>query len=289
MITRHPYDARRLEALVAFSEVNRLSPVFSLPPRRMITTLAARDGVVELRTNGRTALVAVVVDGCDNVHDAAVVEVLGWDSDVPLAPLLAFLEPIVAQVGAARPRLSLALPVTLAAAIPPGWVSADASLVMERPPTPWEPPVMPAEARWENLHKSNIEEHYRVVRAAFVGDPSTFIPDLATFTAANLGCDPPVRVLRIGATEAGFARTSYEDGDVGYVASIGRAPGFRGQALGPVVLAEALRMLSRRRVSRFRLGVTASNAAAVALYLRFGFTVVERWQAWHRERSPLPS
>ncbi len=266
---------------MAFAEANRLSKVFSLPPRRMIERLAARDGVVELRWNGRTALVGVVVDGCDNVHDAAVFEVLGWDADVPLRPLLEAAEPLVVEVGAARACVSLALPVALSDAVPAGWRAADASLVMERPPGPWESPALPAGARWADLERSAIQEHYVAVRAAFATDPSTFVPDLPTFSGACLGCEPPVRILHLDGAEAGFARTSYE-GDIGYIASIGRLPAHRGRGLGPILLAEALRVLGRRPVSGYRLGVTAANAEAVSLYLRFGFTVVERWQAWHR-------
>ena len=82
--------------------------------------------------------------------------------------------------------------------------------------------------------------------------------------------------------EVGFARVTLEPARLGYVASVGRVPAEKGRGWGPIVLAEAMRVLVDRGCTRMRLGVTASNVAAVRLYQRTGFQVVESWVTWHR-------
>ena len=57
-------------------------------------------------------------------------------------------------------------------------------------------------------------------------------------------------------------------------------PDWRGARLGDIVLAEAMRLLVARGAARLRLGVTATNAPALALYRRAGFSVVEAWRGW---------
>lgn len=281
-LARRPYTPQRLETLLTFAKYHPISAVHTTPTRQVLTTFAAPQGVFELTAGGRTALVAAVVDRMANVHDAALVEVLAWDDEVPFEPLLLALIPDAEAVGraAGRPRLSLSLPAGLT--VGEGWTAVEGSFVMERPAVPWPAPTLPEGAAWEDLAPEGVDEHYAVLQAAFAGDPGTMIPDRATFGGVALASRPPVRVLRRRGEEIGFARVSLESFGVGYVASIGRIPSARGLGLGPVVLAEALRMLLARGATRFRLGVTASNAAAVSLYERSGFTVVESWVTWHR-------
>lgn len=286
-VERHPYDRRRLDALVAYAEAHRPSPYVNLPVRRLLTELAPPEGVIELRVGGRTALVGAVVDKCENLHDAALLEVLGLDDDVAPGPLLAAAATIGRSVAraAGRPCLSMALPVRLESALAglDGWTPAEGSYVMERDLAPWPAPALPAGGAWEDLAVERVGEHYETIRAAFSADPGMLLPDLATFAASSLAADPPVRVLRVNGAEAGFARVSFEEGGrVGYVANIGRSPAWRGGGLGPVVLAEAMRVLAGRKVERFRLGVTATNTAAVGLYERAGFRIVETWRTWRQ-------
>ncbi len=297
-LTRHPYTPDRLDGLVAFAAANGPSAFHKLPARRILEELAPADGVLDLARPvaegcARRAFVGAVVDRCENLYDAAVLEVLGWDRDVSLDPLLAAATPVALAVGrqAARTNLSLSLPVglggDLAAA---GWTRAEGSSVMERDLAPWPQPPLPPGAAWEDLTPRDVPEHYDVVRAAFADDPAMMVPDLETFAASSLGAALPVRVLRAEGREVAFARAVLGSGGrVGYVASIGRLPGWQGRGLGAVVLAEVLGQLAARRVARYRLGVTGTNTAAIALYHRSGFAEVEAWQTWRRplaEGSP---
>ncbi|MES2643925.1 MAG: GNAT family N-acetyltransferase [Myxococcota bacterium] len=291
---RRPYTRARLDALVAFASTHALSRVHAPPARRLLAELAPPEGVIELVADGQPVFVGAVIDRCENLHDAALFEVLGWDGTTPLDVLLAEATPIAIAVGrrAGRAQLSLSLPARQAGALQgQGWIRGEASYVLERDLSPWPSPAPPAGAEWEDLSPLDVAEHYDAVRAAFAEDPGMMLPDLDTFAVASLGAAVPVRVLRAlsarrGEAEIAFARVVLEDeGRVGYIASIGRAPAWKGRGLGPVALAEALRQLVRLGVARLRLGVTATNAAAVELYRRTGFVEVERWETWRRPLS----
>ncbi|MDP2314125.1 MAG: N-acetyltransferase [Pseudomonadota bacterium] len=285
-LVRCPYTPDRLEGLVAFSDANPPSRVHAAPTRRLFEELAPPEGVLDIAADGRRAFAGAVVDRCENLHDAALLEVLGWDRAVPLPALLDVATPPALAVArrARRATVSLSLPVGLGGDLPAaGWTRAEGSYVMERDLSAWSPPPSPPNAAWEDLSPLGVAEHYDVVRAAFADDPGMMLPDLPTFALASLGAAVPVRVLRAAGREIAFARGTLEEGGrLGYVASIGRAPEWQGRGLGPVVLAEALRQLAARRVVRFRLGVTATNPAALALYRRWGFVEVEAWQTWRR-------
>lgn len=282
VLARRPYTPRRLETLATFAEYHPISRFNAPPIRRILGTWATPDGVLEWTVDGRTALVGAVVAGMENVHDAALLEILGWDEDTPFGPLLDAVTPVALALAKSRPKLSLSLPSGFAGEVGPAWTAAEGSFVMARGNEPWPDPPLPAGATWEDLSRATVAEHYAVMKRAFVDDPGTMIPPFPTFGDVALVSDPPVRILRREGVEIGFARVSLEGDGLGYVATIGRDPSARGQGLGPIVLAEALRVLAARGMTRFRLGVTASNSSAVELYRRSGFTVVESWITWLR-------
>lgn len=279
-IVRHPYDPRRLDALVVYSEAHRPSPYVTPPVRRILAELSPPEGIVELRVGGRSTFVAAVVDRCENRDDAAVLEVLGLDAGAPVAACLAVATPIALAVAAAAGRRALNLSLPAALPAPPPWVPAVGHLVLERGAEPWPEPPPPGDATWRDLSRDRVETHYRTLRDAFVDDPGMMLPDPATFAAAALAADPPVRVLVRGREELGFARVTLPEPQLGYVATVGRAPARRGEGLGPVVMAEALRVAAARGARRFRLGVTANNTAAIALYRATGFRVVDAWAGY---------
>jgi ribosomal protein S18 acetylase RimI-like enzyme len=290
-VVRRPFDpgdADVIDTLVAFAAAHPPTPTYPAPVRRLLTELAPPAGVLDLAWAGRRALVAAVVDRAENVHDAAILEVLGWDRVAPLGPLLAAAVPLAEEVRRAAGRAGLALPVpdvyaAVVGALGPGWFRREGSLEMERDASPFVQPPLPPRARWEDLDPDGVAEHYAVTRAAFAGDPGAFFPDPATFARASLGGKLPVRVLRCDGAEVGFARVTVEEGGrVGFIAMLGRAPAWQGRGLGAVLLAESLRVLARHGVACTRLGVTAANAAAIALYRGAGFREIAAWTTWAR-------
>jgi ribosomal protein S18 acetylase RimI-like enzyme len=281
-ITRRPYEPRRLETLTTFATWHPISRQNAPPVRRILETWSG--AVFEVLAGGRTALVAAVVDRMENVHDAALLEVLGWDDSVPLATLLGSVVGDAVEVAraAGRPVLSLSLPAGFVSEVGDGWSAVEGSFVMERGVEQWSTPPLPEGTAWEDLTVAGLPEHYAALKAAFVADPGTMIPPFPTFADVAMASDPPVRVLRSRGVEVGFARVTLEPARLGYVASVGRVPAEKGRGWGPIVLAEAMRVLVDRGCTRMRLGVTASNVAAVRLYQRTGFQVVESWVTWHR-------
>ena len=62
--------------------------------------------------------------------------------------------------------------------------------------------------------------------------------------------------------------------DEGYISNIAVAPGFRRQGVGDALLAELERRCLAARLSFMTLEVRESNAPAIALYSKHGFTAV---------------
>jgi ribosomal protein S18 acetylase RimI-like enzyme len=89
------------------------------------------------------------------------------------------------------------------------------------------------------------------------------------------------RALLDGDRIAGLVRIA-SDGARGTVRVLGRRPAYRGQGLGPRLLAEALRLLGTRGVGDVGLDVEAANERALDLYRRFAFEVVERTPVFAR-------
>jgi ribosomal-protein-alanine N-acetyltransferase len=70
-----------------------------------------------------------------------------------------------------------------------------------------------------------------------------------------------------------------------HLTTLGVAPAERGRALGSRLLAALLGEALRRGVRRATLEVRASNAAALALYARFGFTAVSRRRRYYSDNG----
>ena len=62
----------------------------------------------------------------------------------------------------------------------------------------------------------------------------------------------------------------------GEIQILARRPRYRGQGLGPRLMAEALRLLWNGAPRPVELEVEAANEGALSLYRRFGFEVVSR-------------
>ncbi len=301
---RFPFRPDRVDALVDFAAAHGLGPAHGPPVRRLLTSLAPVEGVIVVGWKRRTALVVAVVDRCENLHDAALFEVLGWMPQAPSGPLLDVAVPIAEAVGRAAGRrcLKMALPAGLAGWDPAqsGWAHLGESYTLHRPPGPWEASLLPSGARWEDLTPAGLPEHYALVRAAAAEDPEILVPAPDAFEASCFGGDLPVRVLRKDGGEIAFARMGMSGegspavpggavpggadpgAKVGEVLAIGRAAAWRGRGLGAAALAEALRILHQKGATSLRLGVWGGNAPALDLYRRAGFVEQKVWHTWAR-------
>lgn len=280
-LTRRPFTADRVEALLDVCARRPASPFSPDLRRRLLTRLVSGpDGVIELVDGAETVALAVAVDAVDSVADCAVLDMLAGRADAAL--ILDAAEPFVAR-GARR---GLEVPLTAHIAHwrttleARGYRIAYTSYEMETAaiPPPRMPPLPGPEWRWVTAAAHHAEAYHRVVARAMGPVPGSFRASLDDFRR-RLAEGTPEDLLLCGDTIAGFATVGAPlpaAPDMGHVHQIGRDPDFRRHGLGPILLARALHRLAALGARRFALDVTASNTAALDLYLRHGFAVVEK-------------
>ncbi len=286
-LTRRPFTADRLEPLLDVCARRPASPFSPDLRRRLLTRLVSGpDGVIELVDGDETVALAVAVDAVDSVADCAVLDMLAGRADA--APILDAAERFVAR----GPRRGLEVPLSSHTAHwrpvldARGYRLAYTSYEMETPPQPAPPmPPLPGPTwRWITAEARHVEAYHRVVARAMGPVPGSFrgsLDDLRRRIAEGASED----LLLCGETIAGFANVGAPlpvAPDLGHVHQIGRDPDFRGRGLGPILLARALHRLAALGATRFALDVTASNTAALELYVRHGFAVVEQVPVYRR-------
>ncbi len=131
------------------------------------------------------------------------------------------------------------------------------------------------------------------VRAAAPSD----LDAVVEIERASFG-DPWTRALFAGALRAAGSRFDVVLGDdqalMGYIVArfaadeaevlnLAVAPARRGAGVGALLLSGVMTEARDRRAATVHLDVRESNAAARALYARFGFTEVGRRRAYYRE------
>ena len=250
------------------------------PPPFLITLSLTLGGVFDLHDEAGRALVAVLIDACDNSGDAAELLLLASRDEVPGEDLIALLldEALVeARLG---PRSHLE--VTLDGLMRPHRAFLEARdftrrfdiVTMERH-GPWTATEPPPGWTWTDLPAERYDEAARLVRAAFSGLPGVNFPPAEQGRALALGQSPPVRLLLDGDRAAGWVSARAEPDGSGMVASLARHPGDRGRGLGAALLTEGLRQLAAAGLAPVRLNVVATNESALALYKGFGFRATD--------------
>lgn len=272
-----PFTADRLDALLDFCARHPASPFPPAMRRRLMTRLVSGpSGVIELVDDEQTLAVAVAVDAIRSVADCAVLDLLGGAA--PADPILDAAESAVHR----GPRTGLEVPLTAHTAHwrpaleARGYRLAYTSYEMSTPegPPPPMPPLPGPDWRWVDATRDRAAEYHRVVGRAMGPVPGTYRVELPEFVR-HVGDGAPDDLLLCGERIAGFVRIGGPRDGVGQVNTIGRDPAFRGQRLGPILLARAMRRLADRGAQRFALDVTASNAAALDLYRGHGFAIDE--------------
>ena len=71
--------------------------------------------------------------------------------------------------------------------------------------------------------------------------------------------------------------------------TVARAPAYRGRGVGPLAVAEALRVLRESGAPDIELSVEAGNERALDLYRRFAFEVTGRTRVLALELQKLSS
>ena len=257
-------------------------PVPGAPPvRSFLTELASGpSSVLALSDGDGLALVATLVDACTNAAGTTEVVVHGLRRDGGEGPrleaALAWAKARAREAGfpgvdAQGPEGGPFTGAQLAAA---GFAEAYRMYAMERRggPAPAAPP--PPGLRFEACAPDHVPSFHEATRLAFADVPGAFVSSLATFAAQVAARPIPPRLLLDGDRVIGFTRVEVAADGSGIVHTLGRHPDARGRGLGPVLLAEALRVLGEARAAPIRLEVAARNDRALALYRSAGFELI---------------
>jgi ribosomal protein S18 acetylase RimI-like enzyme len=295
-LRRRPFAAADAEALIDFCVAHGSSYDASLLRLLMLQLTSDVAGVIVIGDGDGIALVATVIDRVSNGADAAGLETLGVRA-APAAEAFVRLvvEPAVAFARAGeRRKLQIPLPPSVSAAGgleqalgAAGFVHDYDSLQMRRPasvPAPAPPGPLPPGWSWATVDAARADATHAALIEMFRDHPATNLMPLPDFRQAiATGAvswkalldgdrqDPQGRQGRI----AGLVRV-VPHGVHGEIRVLGRAPAYRGQGLGPRLMAEGLRLLAATGAGDVELSVEAANERALDLYRRFGFEVVTR-------------
>lgn len=284
---RQPFAASDADALAEFC-VAQGGPYDAGLVKQLLRELTSdAAGVVVLHDADGVALVATVIDRVRNGADAASLEMLGVRAPVPAGIFTRLvLEPAVAFARSGERR---ALHVALQPSRLPadgaehalrdaGFERAYDTFEMRRPssaPPPPTPDALPPGWTWAQLDGARVDEAHTALVAMFRDAPATNIIPIEDFRTAVTSGAARWRALLDGDRIAGLVR-AVPHGDRGEVRILGRIPAYRGQGLGPRLLAEGLRVLADAGLREVDLHVEAANEEALDLYHRFGFKILTR-------------
>lgn len=295
-------------------------PIFAYDPallrRLLLTATSSPAGVLQYAsaaadfpaTAGPLAFVAAVIDVPWNGVGAATLELLGGVAPLPPALLRDHLLPdAIAFARGVRSRaLQIGLPEASVATAAPalaahGFAHFHDSCHMRRAadvPAPQSPhaaaPPLPAGFRWAPLDHDLAAPTHALLREAFRASGSMHLAPLDSFRRFTLGPEAPKpgwRVLLDGPVVAGAINLVVHADGAGDAApsppfrgelrTLARAPAYRGRGLGPLLLAEALRVLLAAGAGPIELDADVENDQALRLYRSAGFEVYGRYP-WYR-------
>ncbi|WP_338865707.1 GNAT family N-acetyltransferase [Myxococcus stipitatus] len=264
----------------------------------MTSLVRGLDAVLDLHDEAGRLLVAAVVDTCVNVDDSADLAILGI-REQPMTPAgLQVLFENAEEVTRRGPRGFLDITLTSErshwepALRERGYERAYSQYLMERPGDVLLPRLsglLPEGWHWMDAEDDQLADYHRVVSEAFSKVPGAFVPPLEEMVGALRRGGRRPRVLSEGRRVRGFATVRVHErasGAVGEVRSIGREPALRGAGLGEHALQQALTLLQQEApIAKFELEVAARNEAALKLYQRHGFRIVQTMPVFRRDLS----
>ena len=285
-VRRVPFATGDADAIISFCAARGpYDP--GLLRRLMLELTSAPAGVIVVEDGDGTALVATVVDRVSNGMDAANLEMLAVRAPLTAEAFIHLVvEPASAFArGGDRRALAVGLP---AKAMPAagaedalraaGFTHAYDGYEMSRPrstPPVTAPEPLPAGWSWRTVDGALVDRAHAALAEIFRGAPSASSVPLDEFRRWVAAGASIYRALLDGDRVAGLVQIA-PPGAPGDLRIVGRAPEYRGQGLGPRLVAEGLRLLREGGAGDVHLSVEAENDRALALYRRFGFEVVSK-------------
>lgn len=145
-------------------------------------------------------------------------------------------------------------------------------------------PEPPEGFEWRELREGEADLLRGMLERAFEGAPDFHLTSPEVFRQRMAVRRPRPRLLWAGDEAVACLTVSAPEGEdgEGHVNTIGREPAWRGRGLGPLALAEAIRVLRAHGATRVTLGVAATNERALDLYRGFGFRQISVDRVWRR-------
>jgi len=282
-LRRIPFASADADAIVAFCAAHGGTH----DTRFLLGLTSGAGGVFVVGDDDGTRAAAIVVDRIRNGADAAQLETLGVRAPIPASAYMRLVvEPalVFARSGERRALNVVLQPAPSlcdraeAALRDAGFAHRYDLFEMRRPesaPAPEALAPLPGGWSWAVLDLAHADQAHAALVEMFRDALATSIIPLADFRAAVASGVVNWRVLLDGDRVAGLVRTR-QRGARGEIAILGRAPAYRGQGVGPRLLAEGLRVLREAGAGEIDLDVEVANESALALYRRFGFEVLSR-------------
>lgn len=285
-IWRCPHEPQQFGELLAFCTQNASPGGWSaaMVARLLGPLTSGPSCIVDLFGPQGRVLVAAIVDTLAQPADVVQCEILGEASGHDRAAATGLVLDAACSVARTAGRLRVQSeyhhpidPAVAEVLHARGHRLVERTLLLERAALePFAVPALPAGWAWADLDQAGVNAFCELTTRAFAEDGiPLLVPGADDWRRSLLATRPRPRLLYDGETLIGIVRVAHTSGEeVGEVGTIARHPGHRGRAVGPQLLAEAIRLLREAGAKTLRLGVDNANEHGLRLYRPFGFEVV---------------
>jgi ribosomal protein S18 acetylase RimI-like enzyme len=280
-------DTSDVDELVEFSERNPWKPHYPSPlVRKFLTELiSSKDLIFDFHDeNGRVAA-AVLLDKVNNPANDACLEILGLRADADSSDLLTrFI--LLAKECTPVNRSGFQVGLSNEFSIDESFLNRQGlrhyyhTFEMRRSDLKGLS-IMPLVEIQQALPE-DVDQIYSVLCESFAQSPDTSIPVADTWKSGFLkSTQSHFYVLRSRRMIVGFANlVEGEDGKETEIRTLGVLPTSRGQGIGQQLLHYCLGETARLKFNSCRLTVSVTNQKALGLYLKAGFTTIEKHRCY---------
>ena len=277
-----------IDELIQFSEQNPWRPRYPAQlVRRFLTALISSQHMIFDFHDGKgRAAVAVLLDKINNPANDACFEILGMRLDVDAATLLTqFVDFAKQKTPRHRAGFQMALHADFAVgmdvlerlALKPYY---DTYKMRRVDLTGLRTHVIPEIEAAQTLDRDQV---YRVLCESFSQNPDTSIPDKESWGFLLSPLSHIYIWRRKGKIIAYADLVEDEENHETEIRTIGVLPQFRGEGIGQALLHRCLSESVRLGFESCQLTVAVTNQKALGLYLRSGFSVVEKYHCYRMD------
>lgn len=275
------------EEILRFAQSNPWSPAY--PPailRRFLTEFVSSEKLIfEVSDHRGRQAVAVLLDRVSNLANDACLEIIAARADVdPAKVFFHFVNTARQHIPPDKAGLQVGIndriKLNEEALQKAGLVSYYDTYKMLRPSLKNVPGVSPAEI--SAATQADANSVYEVLCRSFALNPETSIPDEKSWKSAFLSSpESHIFLWKRNQEVLGFAAVVGDrDFNELLINTIGVLPKARKLGIGENLLMHCLRQGEAEGYATAQLTVAAANAQALGLYVRCGFSSVERFRCF---------